>query len=324
MPDTALTASPFHKGEIAIQTRMGVAERVGRMGRKVIRDHMLDQHRDFYAGLPFVLLGTVDGNGRPWASLIGGGQGVLETPDDRTLAIKALPDPRDPARGAVSVGADIGLLGIELGTRRRNRLTGQVSRADSTGIEIAVRQSFGNCPKYIQTRTLIPADPPADPPAALPPASVSSHLDGAAKELITASDTLFIASAFRTDTGAISQGADVSHRGGKPGFVKVLDNRTIAFPDFPGNNMYNTIGNLSVNPRAGILFVDFDSGDLLTMTGTTEIIADAPALFEGAQHVIRLGIDEVRHLPAGLAFRAAFDAYSPHLAATGEWTGTAS
>ena len=141
--------------------------------------------------------------------------------------------------------------------------------------------------------------------------------------MIAAADTLFIASAFRQRADAVSQGADVSHRGGKPGFIKVLGDRTLAFPDFAGNNMFNTLGNLTLNPRAGILIIDFATGHVLTMTGTTEIVADAQAMVAGALHVVRLHIDEIRRIPAGFAFHAAFDAYAPQLAATGAWPGAA-
>lgn len=61
---------PFHPGEIAIQQRLGVAERMAEFGRRVVRDHMPDQHRQFYAQLPFLVVAAVDDQGRPWASLI--------------------------------------------------------------------------------------------------------------------------------------------------------------------------------------------------------------------------------------------------------------
>ena len=308
--------SPFHAAEQAVQTRLGVRDSIEAFARRVVRDHMPEQHRAFFAQLPFLLVGSTDARGRPWASLIAGQPGFAASPDPRTLTVAAKPLAGDPLADNLEAGADIGILGIELPTRRRNRLNGKVTGVTADGFDLAVSQSFGNCPQFIQARAVAAA------PAARPGrVTRASSFDTAARALITNADTLFVASAFNDGTDHPSRGADVSHRGGKPGFVKVEDDRTFVFPDFAGNNHFNTVGNLVANPVAGFLFVDFDAGDLLYMTGRGEIVWDGPevAAFAGAQRLIRFHLDEVIHVAGGLPLRFDFEEASPYLAITGDW-----
>jgi len=307
--------SPFHAGEVAIQRRLGIDEKIDRAGRRIIRTFMPDQHREFFAQLPFILVGSVDGSGQPWASMLTGRPGFLATPDDRTLTIAAQPVPGDPL--TLVPGAAVGLLGIEPPTRRRNRANGTVSRADTGGITVAIQQSFGNCPKYIQART---AEPIEAAPSTRPP-RVSPGLDEADRALIAAADTFFIATAHLS--GETGRGADVSHRGGKPGFVRVEGNR-LTVPDFVGNFLFNTLGNLALEPRAGLLFPDYATGDLLSLATTGEIIWDGPevATFEGAQRLMRFDVTQAVRLPGALPFRWSDAEYSPALERTGMWAAT--
>src|SRR6266404_837544 len=144
--------SPWHDGERAMQARAGVAERMARVGERAIRDFMPDQHRDFFAQLPFIVVGSVDHDGWVWASLLAGRPGFAASLDPRSLTIAALPVSGDPLAGALVLGAKLGLLGIELPTRRRNRLNGSVVALDGGSFTVTVEQSFGNCPQYIQAR----------------------------------------------------------------------------------------------------------------------------------------------------------------------------
>lgn len=307
---------PYHDGEIEVQKRLGVHERSAMLGRKMIRDHLIDQHRKFYADLSFLIVSSVDDQGRPWASAISGAPGFLSTPDNKTLSVAASPIPSDPLAENLSTGADIGVLGMLPEVRRRNRMTGQIGDIRPYGFDINVLQSFGNCPQYIQARTV----EPAGFQSIAPEVQTSDHFDADAKEQIGKSDALFIASAYR-DNDATTQGADASHRGGKPGFVKVLDDRSFVFPDFRGNNAYNTIGNIVKNPKTGFLFIDFQTGDILTMTGEAQIIWDGPEVeaFEGAQRLVQFEAAEVRRIKGGFAHRSVFMEYAPQLARTGAW-----
>ena len=293
------THEAFHSGEQAMQQRVGMRERFAEVGALVMRDQMPDQHRELFGRLPFVLLGSVDSDGQPRASLLAGPPGFVYSPDARTLAIETLPLAADPLSQALRVGASVAVLGIEPQTRRRNRLNGVVSALRADGFEIAVRQSFGNCPKYIQARH---AQWVGDTDASSTRVVKAGALDAAGEALVRGADTYFIASSVAPSQleRDAAHGVDVSHRGGRPGFVRVERDaegvHTLIVPDFSGNNMFNTLGNLSVYPRAGLLFIDFAGQSLMQLSVDTEIVWTGPdvAAFTGAQR-------------------------SPFLQATGDW-----
>jgi ferredoxin-NADP reductase/predicted pyridoxine 5'-phosphate oxidase superfamily flavin-nucleotide-binding protein len=316
--------SPFHAGERQVQERLGVREEIESFARRVVRDHMPEQHRGFYAQLPFVLLATLDDRGRPWASLVAGRPGFMTSPDARSLDIAARPLFGDPLNDTLKADADIGLLGIQLETRRRNRLTGRIASLGPDGFTVTVGQAFGNCPQYIQTRA-VEVLPEVDAAPQRRPVSRSDRFDKRTRALIERSDTLFIATAYSEDRAAVSQGADVSHRGGKPGFVRLEGERSFLFPDFSGNNHFNTVGNILLNPKAGFLFVDFHAGDLVYMTGAAEIIWDGEEVqaFAGAERLIRFRAEVVIRVEGSLPLRFGFEEYSPMLDHTGSWTAAA-
>lgn len=301
--------SPWHAGEVALQRSVGVAARLDEIGRKTIRDHLIQQHQDFYPLLPMVVLGSVDLEGNPWATLRTGYPGFLHAPDESKLHLDLRRDPSDPAEAGFEDGASAALLGIDLTTRRRNRLNGTVER-DAAGFALRVTQSFGNCPKYIQRRAPGFVSDPAAISVSVP--VESSTLDGRARELVAGADTLFVASYVEATSGHRS--VDVSHRGGPAGFVK-LDGDALVIPDYAGNMYFNTLGNLLANPRAGLAFVDFETGDLLQMTGSAEILATAPdpRRFPGAERLWRFQPVRVVWRPSALALRWHFDEWSPFL-----------
>ncbi len=282
--------SPFHKGEIAIQTRLGVRDKMERFGQKVIRDHMPRQHQEFYERLPYVLVGHADAEAWPWASILFGDAGFMQSLDPRELKISALPVTGDPLENSLVQGAALGVLGIELHTRRRNRLAAHIMSADNSGINLHIDQAFGNCPKYIHSRE---SQHSASMVFSRPTVTRFSELDEAAKTLIQASDTFFVASYVAEDTGRASDGVDVSHRGGDAGFVRVDDELKLTIPDYQGNNHFNTLGNFQENPKAGLLFIDFDNGHLLTLTGRVRILWDSSetSQFEGANRLWTFVLD---------------------------------
>lgn len=319
-----LDDSPFHAGEQQVQERLGVRDKIEAFAQKVVRDHLPEQHREFFARLPFVMVGAVDAAGRPWASMIPGRPGFLSSPDARTLAVGSLPVPGDPLADVLQAGTEVGVLGIEFASRRRNRLTGQIAAIQPGGFTIRIKQTFGNCPQYIQTRAVEKIEEP-DRQAVSPEITRSDRFDAAARALIESADTLFIATAFNGSEGAVSEGADVSHRGGKPGFVRIEGDRSFVFPDFSGNNHFNTVGNIVLDPKAGFLFVDFETRDLLYMTGEAEIVWDGEDVqaFAGAERLIRFRLQELVRVEAGLAFGFSFGEYSPMLDLTGSWSQAA-
>ncbi|VVO97121.1 pyridoxamine 5'-phosphate oxidase family protein [Pseudomonas fluorescens] len=304
--------SPWHAGEQQLQAHVGVAERMEAFGRKVIRTWMPDQHREFYQQLPFMLYGAVDAEGRPWASVLEGAPGFAHSPDAEHLRFTTLPAGDDPAQ--LRNGEPIGLLGIELHTRRRNRLNGHVGDLGVNGFDVSVDQAFGNCPQYIQLRQFQRV--PLSDPQTRPPQHLDS-LDDAATALIEGADTFFVASYVDTEGG---RSVDVSHRGGQPGFVRVEGNR-LTIPDFAGNLHFNTLGNLLLNPQAGLLFIDFSTGDLLQLSGRTEIILEGPQIeaFQGAERLWTFEVEKLVRRPAALALRWRFDGMSPTSLLTGNW-----
>jgi uncharacterized protein len=309
----------FHEGELALQEAAGSRARLAEFGARVIREFMPDQHRDFFAQLPFLIVGSLDGQGQPWASVLASPAGFVSSPDASRLVVRARPLPHDPLADNVAPGAPIALLGIEPHTRRRNRANGHVSFVADGSFGVHVEQSFGNCPKYIQARR--PAFDGAD--RASPVAYHMERLDAAAREIVGKADTFFIATAHPRAASAAPRafGVDVSHRGGKPGFVRVDDDGVLTVPDFIGNFYFNTLGNLAVNPRCGLLFIDFERGDLQYLAARGEIVAQGPLVeaFEGAQRVLRLHIVSALRVEGALPLRWTDAQLSPALAATGEW-----
>ncbi|MEN3811863.1 pyridoxamine 5'-phosphate oxidase family protein [Chromobacterium piscinae] len=315
MSDARPAATPWHPGEQEMQGRAGSLERMAAAGPRVVRDHMPEQHRDFFRQLPFMVMAAVDEAGRPWAGIVEGRPGFVDSPDPRLLRINTQPSPADPLRDCLRAGAAVGLLGIELHSRRRNRMNGEVAALDDDGFTVAVGHSFGNCPKYIQLREFEFTREPGT--RILGSVEWMHELDDDARAAIAAADTFFIASAWAGEDGRWQ--ADASHRGGKPGFVKV-EGDTLTIPDFAGNGFFNTLGNLLLQPRACLLFIDFSSGDTLQLAGRAEVPDDgAPPPFAGAERLWTFRVERVVRRRNALALRWTLREYSPFALATGAW-----
>lgn len=312
-------SSPYHPGEQALHERVGRRDQQERSGRRVHRPYMPDQHRAFFASLPFMIVGSVDADGWPWASILFGRPGFVSTPDDTTLLIGARPIPGDPLAGALAKGAPLGFVGIELPTRRRNRVNGVVRSVGNDDFTVDVVQSYGNCPQYIHTRGMtFTADPTMLEPAAT---ERLSSLDQRATAVIRKADTFFVASHNDRDDKRDTGGADVNHRGGKPGFIKV-EGDTLTIPDYAGNFAFNTLGNFLINPKGGLLFIDFATGDLWQFTGTTELILDRTdeiAGFDGAERAWRFHVDHGVRLKTASPLAWESGEPSPVSLRTGDW-----
>jgi len=309
------STSAFHAGEAAMHARLGIAERMAEDVSPVIREYLPEQHRQFFPLLPFVLLGSTDARDTS-ASVLAGAPGFVHSPDPRTLRIDALPARDDPLAARLVPGAAIGLLGLQPHTRRRNRANGIVTAVDATGFTLRVTQSFGNCPKYIQARE------PRYVPGAQTAAAGQRFdtLPPFALDLVRNADTIFIATAHPDAGGtgelARAHGVDVSHRGGKPGFLKIGDDGAIVLPDYPGNRFFNTLGNLLLNPHAGIAIIDYDSGGLLQLAVDAEVVDDAAlaAAHAGAERIVRFTVRHALWRPAALPLRWGPATLSPVLA----------
>lgn len=286
--------SPFHAGERALQARVGAREVSERVGRRMIRDFMPEEHREFFAQLPFVLLGSVDAEGSPHVALLFGLPGFVRAADERRLVIDLVSGDA-PLRARLHEGAPVGLLGIQLDTRRRNRMNGSVVSRAGDELVVEVDQSYGNCKKYINGRAPTPLA------AAEREAGVNREegpeLGQEARALVARTDTFFIASAGPPAPGRAARfSVDVSHRGGPPGFVRERRGAragAFVFPDYSGNRLFNTLGNLEIVPKAALLFVDFETRATLTLSGRAEVLAPSAEIgdFPGAERLVGFDVE---------------------------------
>ncbi|NKB76021.1 MAG: flavin-nucleotide-binding protein [Gammaproteobacteria bacterium] len=318
---TTPARSPFHIGEHTLQSRTGKREAMEKFGNQAIRSFLPEQHREFYQQLPFLVVGSVDQRGAPWASILPGEPGFAYSPTPTTLILRAKALKGDPLCESLSkLNSPLGILGIEIPTRRRNRLNARVSNAHDEHTELTVDQSFGNCPQYIQTRNFQFLDS-SEIQASSQQVRKFSNLDDHLRRTIRTSDTFFVSSFVPTKDRPEIEGVDVSHRGGMPGFVKA-DGNTLTIPDYSGNFHFNTLGNFLINPKAGLVFPDFETGNLLMLSGKVTLLwEDDPEVkaFKGAERGWRFTLEKGLLLERGLPFRAPLKEYSPNSTITGTW-----
>jgi predicted pyridoxine 5'-phosphate oxidase superfamily flavin-nucleotide-binding protein len=273
----------YHEGELAVQLRAGVAANAARIGRSIHRE-IPELARRFAGERRFALVGAADADGRVWASLLRGAPGFMVAPAGDRLLVAARPPAGDPLASALGAPADVGMLLIDPPTRRRMRLNGRARPDGSGGLVVEPREVYANCPKYIHPRE-VGLPEPAEPAQVSRQARLTPEQMG----WLAGADTLFIA------TRHPDAGADVSHRGGDPGFVRVPDAGRVLIPDYAGNMMFNTLGNVEADGRTGLLLVDFASGRTLQLTGRATI-SWSPALvgsFPHAERVLELRIEAV-------------------------------
>ena len=290
----------FHSGEIAVQERAGVRGIAEDVGEGIV-DHLPPGAIDFLERRQMAVLGTVDGDGRVWASVLTGQPGFLATVDDHTLKVTPARSSSDPIFQNLKVERHLALFAPDFVSSRRVRVNGQGVMKHGE-IFLTPNEVYGNCRRYLQERIFV-GERPATESA---PVLRGTQLTAPEQEQISRADTFFIA------THNPERGADVSHKGGNPGFVKVIDSRHIAFPDYNGNSMFNTLGNLTVNPHAGLLFIDFDSGRTLRLTGRASIdwSPDRVRTFPGAERVVDFALDQLIDNPAGFSLLAKFRQFS--------------
>ncbi|MGY5305225.1 pyridoxamine 5'-phosphate oxidase family protein [Nocardia gipuzkoensis] len=278
---------PFHDGEVAVQRRMGqaeIAERVGRM----IRPDIPSVAAGFLAEQRMVVLAAADAAGRLWASELVGRPGFVRAIDDRTIAVDARPAAADPLHETLTHRSRIGMIALEPQRRRRMRVNGS-SAPEGTGLRIVTDQVYSNCPKYISRRDVESYVPDAWSAAV----RRGVELDADQQAAITAADTFFVATADGDGN------ADASHRGGNPGFLQVVSPTRLRWPDYRGNSMFMTLGNIEVNPRCGILIPDWATGATLQLTGTAELVWEPETFAAGAQCSLDFAVEEVVERPGG-------------------------
>jgi predicted pyridoxine 5'-phosphate oxidase superfamily flavin-nucleotide-binding protein len=294
----------WHEGEIAVQTCAEVreqAEELTSMYRAAVEPGMVG----FLLQQRFAAITAVDGRSRTWISLVAGEPGMFNVPDPRIVRLNAALIETSLPVEEVRANPKLGMLVIDFARRIRVRINGEAGVEPDGSIILSIRQLYGNCSQYIQRRTVIaPTQSPRQADAVH-----STELTDSQQQMISNADTLFLGSVHR------ESGADASHRGGLPGFVSINSPKQISFPDYPGNNMFNTLGNIAMNPSVGLVFFDFDSGRTLQLTGRASVDwSEARAKnCPGAHRVVDIQIDEVREVPEATALRYRFEAYSPFL-----------
>jgi uncharacterized protein len=293
----------YHQGELEVQTRAGVQEMASRVG-KSIRSTIPLAAQEFLSSQPIAVLSSVDQKGRVWVSLLSGQPGFMRAVDEKTIHIQATPATGDPLAENILHHDQIGMIVIEFATRRRMRINGVAKIVDDSTIHIYAEQVYSNCPKYIQARTWESKSESSNQTFVHHTVEFSDHQQG----WIRNADTFFIGSHHKDG------GADASHRGGNPGFIQVIDKNRLRFPDYAGNTMFQTLGNISVNPNCGLLFVDFERGATLQLTGTAKIIWDKNQLtdFSDAERALEFQASEIIEIAGSLPLRWEFKSYSPH------------
>lgn len=295
-----MAAVTFHPGERAVQLRAGEAA-IAERNSAMIAASILGGARPFIQKQFMVVLASNDAEGRAWSSVVYGTPGFVYAADDTHIAIDvpaARRDGADPFWTNVGANPAVGMLFIDLGTRRRYRINGVVVGNDDAGLVVNVREAFPNCPKYIQRRQLVKLD--AD--GASDGVATGRSLGGSVEALLRAADTVFLASA-HAETGA-----DASHRGGPRGFVQVTGTQTIRMPDYHGNSMFNTLGNLALDARVGLAVPDFENGQLLHLSGRARLLwgQDDPHGYTGGTGRF-LDIDVERWILRRVAARLEWD-----------------
>ncbi|MCP3143455.1 pyridoxamine 5'-phosphate oxidase family protein [Pyxidicoccus xibeiensis] len=297
--------NPFHRGELAVQAHEGTVREAERVGRS-IGSVFPPAARDFLRAQRMVVVASrVPDTGQVWASLLTGEPGFASVRDEHTLVVLAEPVEGDPLQAVLREEADVGLLGIELATRRRMKARGRAEPGPDGGFLLWPRSVYSLCPKYIQARAVEPPPEPRPTPRAEAVYS-GTALTETQQQWLARADTFFIAT--HTQEG----GADASHRGGNPGFVRVRDAHALEFPDYAGNNMFNTLGNLALDARAGLLFIDFEAGGTLQLTGTARATWEPERLARhaGAKRVVDFQVEEVHELRGVTSLRWRFLDYS--------------
>lgn len=259
--DHRAAAVGFHAGELAVQQQAGVQAAAARLESMVSAGELRAGAGAFLAKATFAALTARDRAGRLWISPLFGPPGFLRVAGATRLLVAVTPRAADPLR-QLPAEQPIGLIVMDFASRRRLRINGILGAADAEGLEIDVEQAYGNCPQYIQPRQLhLGTSGAADNG---PDIFRGSDLRPEDIALVRAADTFFLG------TTHPDSGNDASHRGGPAGFVRVASGQ-LSWPDYPGNNMFNSFGNLFVDPTAALLFVDFRSGATLQLSGTAAV-----------------------------------------------------
>ncbi|WAM54042.1 pyridoxamine 5'-phosphate oxidase family protein [Vreelandella venusta] len=310
------TNSPWHAGELTLQRLIGAEQQMAEIGSKVMRPFLTPQLQHFFPQLPFVAAAAVDAEGWPWVTLLEGAPGFVGASDEGRLELNVAPPSGDPLAPLLSSGASLGLLGIELHTRRRNRVNGLL-RGSNGQWHLEVTHAFGNCPQYIH-------DWSAMQPVLPQPGTVLAMRDSTLDQLpelvlahIDRALTAFVGSYAHTEQGLQ---VDASHRGGRAGFIR-RRGADLILPDFSGNRFFNTLGNVLASGRAALVIPDFVSGDMLHLSGEARLVDEeaAGAHYPGAERYWCLTPRHIVWRPGIMRWRSHASEVAVEASALGPW-----
>ncbi|MEU6825646.1 pyridoxamine 5'-phosphate oxidase family protein [Streptomyces atriruber] len=285
--------TPYHQGSRTVQAKVGVTDLADHVGRSIAQG-LRPVAAAFLEIQPMLVIAGADPAGAVWASQLTGDPGFVRATGPHQISITGAPPADDPLAPALArEGTPVGTIALDPRTRRRMRLNGR-SRPTSRGLAIEADQVFANCPKYLQKRQLHEGRRPERPGTPLR----RTRLTDDQRAFVAAADTFFLATVH-------AHGADASHRGGNPGFVRVTSPSTLEWDDFPGNAMFLSLGNLTADPRAGLLFLDWTTGTALQLTGT------ARTSFDGASRTVRFTLTETLETPSASPWRWTDPEFSP-------------
>ncbi|MFC3885656.1 pyridoxamine 5'-phosphate oxidase family protein [Bacillus songklensis] len=297
-------SSIYHSGEMEVQRLAGVQHMAAQTG-KSIRDFIPPVAGEFLQQQTMLIAGSTDPYNQVWTSILTGAPGFIIVKDQQTVEIHSSLDKADPLFKNLKTHEQIGILAIDFQTRKRMRINGKARIADDV-IQVKTEQVYSNCPKYIQARTPVPLLRNKNPDLTQE-ATHTNILSNTQKSWIRLADTFFIA------TSGPDYRTDASHRGGYPGFIKVISNTSLIFPDYFGNAMFNTLGNIYSNPQTSLLFIDFNNGSTLQLIGKSTILWDEHNLAKspGAERLIQFEIEQIIEKMNHLPFHQNFSEYSP-------------
>ncbi len=295
---------PWHSGEALVQERRGTPSNIVLSVPDYIEKDMPQQHAEFFSGLPYLPLATLDKRGRPWVSVL-----VTMSDSDPSIGITtsgpnqtdiiAEVNPHDPfvrALGPDQKPTDddrrlFAGVGVDFSNRRRNKLAGLIepislSTIGKVSLRLISDQHLGNCPKYITVRSLVHESWEAE--LALDSFdALTAALPQASKDLIARASTVFLATKHseNAEDASLDQGdMGLNHRGGAPGFVRMYEETSgdgvttyLILPDHSGNRFYQSLGNIETDKQVGLAFPDFTTGDVLYITGDAENLYDTEA-----------------------------------------------
>ena len=300
--------NPFHEGELLVQQQAGETVK-GEQNGRIIADSILQGAFKFILQQPMVILGSVDEKQNVWASILLGHPGFIRAVDPQTVELdlkQAFKHSGDRLWRNINHENRIGMLFIELATRRRLRINGAIAQNTPDRISLQVLESYPNCPKYIQRRHLSFKIGHELKQTQMQSGQILTLQQQAWIEL---ADTFFVASFHSI------RGVDISHRGGNPGFIQIVDRQTIRIPDYNGNGMFNTLGNLIINPRAGLIFIDFERSRTLQLSGRANILWDLESdryPTGGTKRYWDFKIEQWQETDLPILFNCEFIDYSPH------------